>query len=113
MMLSMTAFARQQLEQDWGSLTWEIRSVNHRYLETSVRVPETFRRLEIVIRETVRKRLSRGKVECQLRYQSVENSTTEINLNQNLVFKNTFLVHTNIISMVPHQLLHSITSRNR
>ena len=87
MMLSMTAFARQQLEQDWGSLTWEIRSVNHRYLETSVRVPETFRRLEIVIRETVRKRLSRGKVECQLRYQSVENSTTEINLNQNLVFK--------------------------
>jgi|TARA_B110000438_G_scaffold77547_1_gene77750 uncharacterized protein (TIGR00255 family) len=86
-MLSMTAFARQQLEQDWGSLTWEIRSVNHRYLETSVRVPETFRRLEIVIRETVRKRLSRGKVECQLRYQSVENSTTEINLNQNLVFK--------------------------
>ena len=87
MMLSMTAFARQQLEQDWGSLTWEIRSVNHRYLETSVRVPETFRRLEIVIRETVRKRLSRGKVECQLRYQSVENSTTEINLNQNLVVK--------------------------
>ena len=87
MMLSMTAFARQQLEQDWGSLTWEIRSVNHRYLETSVRVPETFRRLEIVIRETVRKRLSRGKVECQLRYQSVENSPTEINLNQNLVVK--------------------------
>ena len=87
MMLSMTAFARQQLEQDWGSLTWEIRSVNHRYLETSVRVPETFRRLEIVIRETVRKRLSRGKVECQLRYQSVENSSTEINLNQNLVVK--------------------------
>jgi uncharacterized protein (TIGR00255 family) len=86
-MLSMTAFARQQLEQDWGSLTWEIRSVNHRYLETSVRVPETFRRLEIVIRETVRKRLSRGKVECQLRYQSVENSSTEINLNQNLVVK--------------------------
>ncbi|HIF75148.1 MAG TPA: YicC family protein [Porticoccaceae bacterium] len=87
MMLSMTAFARQQLEQDWGSLTWEIRSVNHRYLETSVRVPETFRRLEIVIRETVRKRLSRGKVECQLRYQSVGNSSTEINLNQNLVVK--------------------------
>jgi uncharacterized protein (TIGR00255 family) len=87
MLLSMTAFARQQLEQDWGSLTWEIRSVNHRYLETSVRVPETFRRLEIVIRETVRKRLSRGKVECQLRYQSVENSSTEINLNQNLVVK--------------------------
>jgi uncharacterized protein (TIGR00255 family) len=86
-MLSMTAFARQQLEQDWGSLTWEIRSVNHRYLETSVRVPETFRRLEIVIRETVRKRLSRGKVECQLRYQSVGNSSTEINLNQNLVVK--------------------------
>jgi uncharacterized protein (TIGR00255 family) len=86
-MLSMTAFARQQLEQEWGSLTWEVRSVNHRYLETSVRLPETFRRLENVIREAVRKRLSRGKVECLLRYQSVEVSSTEINLNQNLVAK--------------------------
>ena len=46
MTLSMTAFSRQQQEQEWGSLTWEIRSVNHRYLEANVRLPESFRALE-------------------------------------------------------------------
>ena len=45
MVQSMTAFTRQQLDRDYGSLAWEIRSVNHRYLEASVRVPESFRAL--------------------------------------------------------------------
>jgi len=92
MMLSMTAFSRQQLEQDWGSLTWEIRSVNHRYLETSFRLPEAFRSLEKAVRELARKRLNRGKVECQLRYQAVESSQSELQLNNELVLK---LMHAN------------------
>ena len=92
MMLSMTAFSRQQLEQDWGSLTWEIRSVNHRYLETSLRLPEAFRDLENAVREIARKRLNRGKVECQLRYQAVESSQSELQLNNELVLK---LMHAN------------------
>ncbi|MBT71267.1 MAG: YicC family protein [Gammaproteobacteria bacterium] len=92
MMLSMTAFSRQQLEQDWGSLTWEIRSVNHRYLETSFRLPEAFRSLENAVREIARKRLNRGKVECQLRYQVVESSQSELQLNNELVLK---LTHAN------------------
>lgn len=87
MTLSMTAFSRQQHEQEWGSLTWEIRSVNHRYLETSVRLPESFRALENAVRETVRKRLSRGKVECQLRFQSEANVSTDIHLNKALIEK--------------------------
>tara|TARA_B100000959_G_scaffold287192_1_gene370001 strand:+ start:3763 stop:4626 length:864 start_codon:yes stop_codon:yes gene_type:complete len=91
-MLSMTAFSRQQLEQDWGSLTWEIRSVNHRYLETSFRLPEAFRSLENAVREIARKRLNRGKVECQLRYQAVESSQSELQLNNELVLK---LMHAN------------------
>jgi|TARA_B100001964_G_scaffold44234_1_gene49244 uncharacterized protein (TIGR00255 family) len=91
-MLSMTAFSRQQLEQDWGSLTWEIRSVNHRYLETSFRLPEAFRSLENAVREIARKRLNRGKVECQLRYQVVESSQSELQLNNELVLK---LMHAN------------------
>jgi len=91
-MLSMTAFSRQQLEQDWGSLTWEIRSVNHRYLETSFRLPEAFRSLENAVREIARKRLNRGKVECQLRYQVVESSQSELQLNNELVLK---LTHAN------------------
>lgn len=85
MTASMTAFTRQQTEQEWGSLVWEIRSVNHRYLETSVRLPDTFRGLENRIREAVRKRLSRGKVECQLRYQAAESGKAEISINADLV----------------------------
>lgn len=82
---SMTAFSRQQSEQQWGSLTWEIRSVNHRYLETSVRLPEVFRGLENAVREAVRKKLNRGKVECQLRFQLNDTSAGEISINSELV----------------------------
>lgn len=70
MVQSMTAFTRQQLDRDYGSLAWEIRSVNHRYLEASVRVPESFRALENMVRDALRKQLNRGKVECQLRFQT-------------------------------------------
>lgn len=82
---SMTAFSRQQSEQEWGSLTWEIRSVNHRYLETSIRLPDIFRSLENQVRERVRKAISRGKVECQLRYTAQEIPGSTISLNENLV----------------------------
>jgi uncharacterized protein (TIGR00255 family) len=81
----MTAFSRQQQEQEWGSLTWEIRSVNHRYLETSVRLPESFRGLENGVREAVRKRLTRGKVECALRFQSEAKVSTDLHLNTKLI----------------------------
>lgn len=84
---SMTAFSRQQVSADWGSVTWEIRSVNHRYLETSVRLPEIFRGLENPVREALRKKLNRGKVECQLRYQFIEHQHSEINLDTDLVQK--------------------------
>ena len=65
---SMTAFARQEAEHEWGSLSWEIRSVNHRYLEPHLRLPENFKELEGFLRENLRKTLSRGKVECTLRF---------------------------------------------
>jgi len=65
---SMTAFARQEAEHAWGSLIWEIRSVNHRYLEPHLRLPESLRDLEGALREQLRKKLSRGKVECTLRF---------------------------------------------
>jgi uncharacterized protein (TIGR00255 family) len=81
----MTAFSRQQQEQEWGSLTWEIRSVNHRYLETSVRLPESFRALENGVREAVRKRLTRGKVECALRFQSEAKISSDLHLNTKLI----------------------------
>ncbi|MGK9066011.1 YicC/YloC family endoribonuclease [Stutzerimonas chloritidismutans] len=68
MIHSMTAFARAELAGDHGTLSWEIRSVNHRYLEPHLRLPEAFRDLEGAVRDALRKGLSRGKVECTLRY---------------------------------------------
>jgi uncharacterized protein (TIGR00255 family) len=68
MIHSMTAFARAELAGELGTLSWEIRSVNHRYLEPHLRLPEAFRDLEGAVREALRKGLSRGKVECTLRF---------------------------------------------
>lgn len=69
MIQSMTAFARRQQDAEWGSLVWEIRSVNHRFLEPGLRLPDPLRGLEPALRELLRTRLSRGKVDCQLRFQ--------------------------------------------
>lgn len=65
---SMTAFSRQELQQPWGTLIWELRSVNHRYLEPHFRLPESLRDIEGKLREQLRQALSRGKVECTLRF---------------------------------------------
>ena len=72
---SMTAFARQELNGPYGTLTWEIRSVNHRYLEPHLRLPESLRSLEAPVRDLLRKGLSRGKVECSLRLVEAETET--------------------------------------
>ncbi len=69
MIRSMTAFARQSEQLEWGALVWEIRSVNHRYLEPSFKLPESVRSLESNLREKLRSQLSRGKIECGLRLQ--------------------------------------------
>ncbi|MBL4763026.1 MAG: YicC family protein [Gammaproteobacteria bacterium] len=79
---SMTAFSRLQVQGDWGSLVWEIRSVNHRYLETMVRLPEELRAIEVSVRGVVAKVLERGKVECNLRYKPPKNSVSEVVINE-------------------------------
>ncbi|MXY52771.1 MAG: YicC family protein [Gammaproteobacteria bacterium] len=63
MIASMTAFARVGR----GFLVWEVRSVNHRYLELVFRLPESLRALEPSLREAARARLGRGKVDATLR----------------------------------------------
>jgi uncharacterized protein (TIGR00255 family) len=62
----MTAFARNTTDFPWGSVTCELRSVNHRFLETGFRLPETLRQVEMSLREIARKKLSRGKVDCSI-----------------------------------------------
>lgn len=84
MIQSMTAYARIEHKAQWGTASWEIRSVNQRYLETYLRLPEQFRSFEPVLRDRLRKRLSRGKVEVNLRYELADNSSNELQLNQAL-----------------------------
>lgn len=87
MTLSMTAFARRDEETPWGSLIWELRSVNHRYLEVVSRLPEELRGLEPQVRHLVSSELSRGKVDCTLRFQPKDLATGEFDLNRVLVEK--------------------------
>jgi len=68
MIKSMTAFARVQQSEKFGTLTWELRSVNSRYLDINCRMPEDFRAQEGRVRECINKRLQRGKIECGLRF---------------------------------------------
>ena len=84
MIRSMTAFARQEVKRPWGSAAWELRSVNQRYLETYIRLPEQLRSLEPVIRERLRQRLTRGKVECNLRFDLSSNAQSGLNMNEDL-----------------------------
>ena len=72
MIRSMTAFSRSEQTTDIGDFTWELRSVNHRYLDASIRVPEALRSIEPQIRSQLGAYVSRGKVELGLRYQSAE-----------------------------------------
>ena len=66
MVKSMTAFARVQKSEKFGTLTWELRSVNSRYLDINCRLPEDFRAQEGRVRECINNRLQRGKIECGL-----------------------------------------------
>jgi len=69
MIHSMTAFARREATSTLGTFTWEIRSVNQRFLEPSFRLPDTMRAQEQVLREQAKQRLTRGKLDCSLRYE--------------------------------------------
>jgi uncharacterized protein (TIGR00255 family) len=85
MVYSMTAFGRSQKKGNWGVATWEVRSVNHRYLEVSIRLPEALREIEQNIREIVNQYVERGKVECTLRFQPGAGLGTNFSLNENLL----------------------------
>jgi uncharacterized protein (TIGR00255 family) len=84
MIRSMTAYARREIKGAWGSASWELRSVNQRYLETYFRMPEQFRSLEPVVRERIRNRLTRGKVECNLRFEPDPRARASLLLNEEL-----------------------------
>jgi len=79
---SMTGFSRCSSEQSTGSLVWELRTVNHRYLDISVKLPEDLRGLESEVKQRVAGRIKRGKVECHLRYKSADTQQSDLLVNE-------------------------------
>ena len=82
---SMTAFAREVASIEDGELTWELRSVNHRFLEPNVRLPEELRGLDPKVRERLSARLSRGKVDCTLRFAPLPGAGGALTINRRLM----------------------------
>jgi uncharacterized protein (TIGR00255 family) len=68
MIRSMTGFARRERQFPWGLLAWELKTVNHRFLELGVRLPEEFRAAESDFRAAVAGAVRRGKIECSLHF---------------------------------------------
>lgn len=87
MISSMTAFGRQEASGDWGHAVWEIKTVNHRYLEMTIRLPDDLRVLENKIRGQISAKLKRGKADCVLRYEASSGNGSEISINADLANK--------------------------
>jgi uncharacterized protein (TIGR00255 family) len=87
MIRSMTAFSRQEGSTENGHLTWELRSVNHRFSEVSLRLPEDVRSLEPTIRELIAKRVKRGKIDATLRYQMLTSVEQPLEIDKVLTNK--------------------------
>ena len=87
MIVSMTGYAAATQEMPYGSFNLEIRSVNNRYLDIQLRLPDDFRKLEPAMRELLTKQLSRGKVECRLNFSPSANMENSQQLDQALLEK--------------------------
>ncbi len=85
MLHSMTGFARESVQSEIGTLTWEIRAVNHRYLDIQFRLPEDLRPKEQLFRQRVNAELGRGKVECALYFQRTQHQDSEMPIDTALV----------------------------
>ncbi len=98
---SMTAFASKSMDYVWGSLVWEIRSVNHRYMDMMVRIPEELRSMEMKVREMATEKIKRGKLECTLRFKPKAGMASELVVNEPYALA--VLKATQVVSKVLHQ----------
>ncbi len=85
MIRSMTGFARRERQGPWGTLTCELRAVNHRYLELSMRMPEELRGLENELRQHLAAALRRGKVDAGLYLRSTAAAPASLEINRPLL----------------------------
>jgi len=84
-MRSMTAFARLEQDFEAGQISWEIRSVNHRYAEISLRLPDELRSMEPQVRAAIADRVKRGKVDASLRLRLNAGENEPASMNQAMV----------------------------
>jgi uncharacterized protein (TIGR00255 family) len=82
MIASMTGFARHERTGPFGSLVCEIRSVNHRYLDATLRLPDSCRGLETELRQSLARDLKRGKVDCTLQQRSPQADAVSLDIDQ-------------------------------
>jgi uncharacterized protein (TIGR00255 family) len=82
MIASMTGFARREFAGPFGTLVCEIRSVNHRFLDATLRLPDSCRALEPELRQALARELRRGKVDCTLQQRSVPAGTARLEIDQ-------------------------------
>ncbi|KTD22602.1 YicC/YloC family endoribonuclease [Legionella londiniensis] len=85
MTYSMTAFSRVENQIGQKLLCWEIKSVNHRYLDASFRLPEAFRMLEAGLREKLRGQIHRGKLDCFLKISGLSDENQPIVIHDTLI----------------------------
>ena len=85
MLHSMTGFARESAETDIGTLTWELRAVNHRYLDVQFKLPEDLRPKEQAFRQQASASLGRGKIECALYFRRAFDEDNELRIDMQLV----------------------------
>jgi len=81
----MTAFARVDSDSKEGVFTWELRTVNHRYLEPHIKLPDLFREIEPNLRTLTRQYLSRGKLDCMLKWQPSSTKADTLQLNESVL----------------------------
>lgn len=84
MLRSMTSYASLETEQDGWRLRWEVRSVNHRFLDIAVKLPDVLRFVEMDARSKISSRFRRGRVDCALFCRPVADTTTELRINEAL-----------------------------
>jgi uncharacterized protein (TIGR00255 family) len=85
MIRSMTGFARREASAAFGNLAWELRTVNHRYLEVGLRLPEDFRAAEGEFRQAISAGVRRGKVDATLYFRPAVAGARELELDDELL----------------------------
>lgn len=82
MISSMTGFARRETTGPWGTLTCELRSVNHRFLEPGFRLPEELRGTESELRQVLGRELRRGKVDCTVHFRPAQGAERALDIDR-------------------------------